>query len=102
MGEREWVDVQVRDRIPSGSQSDAGTRAASSRDNAGAFFRPENPQGQPTFVDLGGAFVPATFVRAGTVLTQIRVRIFFPTAGPVPGNTGAEVNIDRVCPKTAS
>ena len=72
------------------------------RDNAGTFFRPENAQGQPTFVDLGGAFEAGSFARPGTTLSQIRVRIFFPTAGPVPPDTGAAVNIDRVCPKTAS
>jgi hypothetical protein len=72
------------------------------RDNAGTFFRPENSQGQPTFVDLGGAFAASSFTRPGTTLSQIRVRIFFPTAGPVPPDTGTEINIDRVCPKTAS
>jgi hypothetical protein len=96
-------DVQVRGPNPYLGANPTPVRAQLLlRDNAGTFFRPENPQGQPTFVDLGGAFVPATFVRAGTVLSQIRVRIFFPTAGPVPGNTAAEANIDRVCPKTAS
>ena len=66
------------------------------------FFRPENAQGQPTFIDLGGAFAHGELARAGTALSQIRVRVFFPTAGPVPGDTGAEVNIERVCPKTPS
>ena len=72
------------------------------RDASGAFFRPETPQGQPTFVDLGATFVGATFTRPNTTPAQIRVRIFAPSAGQIPGDTGAEVNIDRVCPKIAS
>ena len=96
-------DVQVRGPSPNLTANTPPVRAQLLlRDAAGTFFRPENPQGQPTFVDLGNAFAPASFARAGTALSQIRVRIFFPTAGPISGDTGAEVNIDRVCPKTAS
>lgn len=72
------------------------------RDASGTFFRPENPQGQPTFVDLGGTFLSASFTRPNTTPAQIRIRIFAPSAGQISGDTGAEVNIDRVCPKTAS
>ena len=70
------------------------------QDTQGTFFRPENAQGQPTFVDLGGAFALASFARSGTQLSRIRVRIFFPSAGPVGGDVFASANIDRVCPKT--
>jgi hypothetical protein len=72
------------------------------RDASGTFFRPETPQDQPTFVDLSGTFLSASFTRPNTTPAQIRVRIFVPSAGQISGDTGAEVNIDRVCPKTAS
>ncbi len=72
------------------------------KDTAGTTFRPENAQGQPIFVDLRPTFAPASFVRPGTVLSQVRVRIFFPSMGPINPNTGEQINIDRVCPRTAS
>jgi hypothetical protein len=70
------------------------------RNAAGTFFRPVNAQNQPIFVDLGGTFAPSSFVLANTTLSRVHFRIFFPNVGQIPGETGAEINIDRVCPKT--
>lgn len=96
-------DVQVSGPTPYIAANSPPVRAQLLlRDTAGTFFRPENAQGQPTFVDLGAAFAPASFARVGTALSQVRVRIFFPSAGQVNPNTGASTSIDRVCPKTAS
>ena len=69
------------------------------QDTTGTFFRPENAQQQPTFVDLGAAFAPASFVRANTTPSQIRVRLFVPRMATVTPET--EVDIDRICPRTA-
>ena len=69
------------------------------QDSTGTFFRPENAQQQPTFVDLGAAFAPASFVRANTTPSQIRVRLFVPRMASVAPET--EVDIDRICPRTA-
>ena len=72
------------------------------KDTAGTSFRPSDAQGLPSFVNLGTAFAPASFARPGTALSQVRVRIFFPSAGQVNPNTAASASIDRVCPKTAT
>jgi hypothetical protein len=69
------------------------------QDSTGTFFRPENAQQQPTFVDLGAAFAPASFVRANTTPSQIRVRVFVPRMAAITPET--EVDIDRICPRTA-
>lgn len=70
------------------------------QDASGTFFRPEDAQQRPTFTDLGAAFAPASFARANTTLAQIRVRLFVPRVNNVTPET--EVDIDRICPRTAS
>jgi hypothetical protein len=67
---------------------------------AGAFFRLEDAQHRPQFTTLGADFAPASFALAGTPLKQIRVRLFVPRV--TGSGEGLEVDIDRVCPKTAS
>jgi hypothetical protein len=95
-------EVQARGVNPSLGANPTPVRAQLLlRDTAGTFFRPENAQNQPTFVELGGTFAPASFVRANTTLSRVHFRIFFPNVGQISGETGGEINIDRVCPKTA-
>ena len=70
------------------------------QDTAGTTFRPQSANGQPLFVSLGAAFAPASFARAGTVLSRVRVRVFVPRLQNPPPET--EINIDRICPRAAS
>ena len=68
--------------------------------DATTFFRPEDAQQHPIFVDIQPGFAPASFVRPNTTLQRVRVRLFGPTGVGVTNE--AEIDIDRVCPKTAS
>jgi hypothetical protein len=52
-----------------------------------------------TLFQLGAAFALASFVRANTTPSQIRVRLFVPRTATVAPET--EVDIDRICPRTA-
>jgi hypothetical protein len=70
------------------------------QDAAGTFFRPLDAQNRPTFVDLGGTFAAASFVSANTTPSRVRVRLFVPSLAGAPPGAGAEVDIDRVCPKS--
>jgi hypothetical protein len=58
------------------------------------------PPNAPAFTTLGAAFALASFARPNTTLSQIRVRLFVPKLTNVL--PGIEVDIDRICPKTAS
>jgi hypothetical protein len=93
-------DLQAKGLNLSGAPNEAPMRIQLLlQDTTGTFFRPENAQQQPTFTDLGAAFAAASFVRANTTLSQIRVRLFVPRMTNFPPET--EVDIDRICPKTA-
>jgi hypothetical protein len=101
-----WADangfeVQVRGANPSLNPPVRPVQAQLLlQDQAGTFFRPEDPQGHATFATLGSTFAAASFVRANTTPSKVRVRLFVPQ-GPFPPDTGAEIDIDRVCPKKA-
>jgi hypothetical protein len=94
-------ELQARGANPFAAPSDAPIRIQLLlQDTSGAFFRPEDAQQRPTFTDLGAAFAPASFARANTTLSRIRVRLFVPRLNNVAPET--EIDIDRICPRTAS
>jgi len=96
-------DVQAKGANIFGAPSDAQVQMQLLlKDTAGNFFRPVDPAppNAPSFTSLGGPFAAASFALPNKTLSQIRIRLFVPKlTGVVPG---IEVNIDRVCPKTAS
>jgi hypothetical protein len=82
-------ELQARGANPFAAPSDSPIRIQLLlQDAAGNFFRPEDGQGHPTFVNLGAAFAPASFTRANTMLSQIRVRLFVPRLTNPTGNGG--------------
>ena len=92
-------EVQMRGINLSGANDPPIQAQLLLRQGADQFFRPVNAAGQSVFTNLTGGYALSSFVRPGTTLSQVRVRLFVPRLTSPPPET--DINIDRVCPRTS-